>query len=52
MEPVFSLVIAISHEANAISSRPTASFILAQGNALGNQSDHFTQPEGLPHHPA
>ena len=33
-------------------TRPTASFILAQGNALGHPAQQTTQPEGLPHHPA
>jgi len=33
-------------------TRPTASPILAQGNALGDRADELTQPEGLPHNPA
>ena len=32
--------------------RPTASFIIAQGNALGTRPDKPMQPEGRPHLPA
>jgi hypothetical protein len=40
------------HPGTGQGTRPTASFILAQGNALGHPAQQTTQPEGLPHHPA
>ena len=40
------------HPSTGQGTRPTASFILAQGNALGHPAQQTTQPEGLPHHAA